>query len=361
MGVIGRNVLVSILAAVLGLAATGGVPVKAETDPADLELGYRRAFHHAIGPGVPWGEVERVGTWAVVDARRRGDGKLLLELAMDPPEPGIPVDPGPAMVFASLGVHGDLGGDVAWSLGFGRMVQAAAKPCTQEQECELRTRLLLPTHRLGSILEQAPNDRAWTMSIDLTLIRSFDQGEWLQIIPLRKRVVEGGDPGTLGQPGRFHGWMHNEGSFSAEQAARWMADVPASRQGYPALAALEQRLANKGDSSAEAATAPVAVDVDAGSCRGWTLATEHGDIAFDIDEALEGRQSLAFDLPVGSEWYVMSPSLQVVDSHTEAEWFGPFSVEPVGIRIEGTWACKDEDWIVSEGEVLTFMAGGEPS
>jgi hypothetical protein len=339
------------LAALIALGLTGGSPVEAETDPAALELGYRRAFHHSIQPGVPWSEVERVGTWEVVDARRRGDGKLLLELAMDPPEPGIPVEPGPAMVFASLGVHGDLGGDVAWSLGFGRMVQAAAKPCSEGQDCELWTRLLLPTHRLGKVLEQAPNDRAWTMSIDLTLIRSFDQGDWLQIIPLRKRVAEGGDAGTLGDPGRFRGWMHNEGSFAAEQAERWTDGLSQSQRGYPALAALEQRRLNKGDSSAEAVAAPVAVDVEARACRGWTLATSSGDIAFDIDVAVSGRQSLAFDLPVGSEWYVMSPSLQVVDSHTEAEWFGPFAVEPSGIRIEGDWACDDDYWIVSEGEV----------
>lgn len=352
MGTLMRLALASSIVLAVGSAGSGVVRA-ADTDPAELSLGYRSNFHHHIQPGVPWGESERVGTWEVVDARRRGDGKLVLELEMDPPEPGIAVDPGPAMVFASLGMHGDAGGDVAWSLGFGRMVQAVANPCSEKQDCELWTRLVLPTHRMQKALDKAPNDRAGGIMIGLTLVRSFGQGEWMQIVPLEKRVAEGGDPGRLGDPGRFNGWMHNNGSFSAEQAQRWIEPLPKSQRGYPALAEIEAHRVAKGDSSAEAVTVSVAIDVEARSCRGWTLATRSGDIAYDIDEVVTGRQSVTLDLPIGSEWYVMSPSLQVVDSHLEAEWFGPFAVEVGGTHIEGDWACDGNHWTVSGGEAVS--------
>ncbi len=294
---------------------------------------------------------ERVGTWDVVDARRRDDGRLVLELEIDPPAPGLAVEPGPAMVFATLGAYGDLGGDVAWSYRFGRPTQAAARPCPDDADCALHARLVLPTHRMGAVLEQAPNDLVGGIGVHLTLVRTFDQGAWTQVLPLEKRVAEGGDPGTLGDPQPFHGWLHNHGSFSAAQAQRWLDALPEKQRGYPTLALTEQHRLRADDPSEAAASATVSVDVDAGACQGWTLATESGDIAYDIAEPVSGRQALTVDLPVGSAWHLLSPSVSVLDSHLEATWFGPFTVEPDGLALEGAWDCSEEAWIVSGGDV----------
>lgn len=357
---IGSTAAASVLTVVLCLASMqvlvpSPVVAKAPVDPDELTLGYKGWDGRITRPLGYWWEQRAGGTWSVEDARLRPDGRLAMHVAITPPEVGLPVDPGPAVLFASAELSGGAGGDVgAWAM-VGQPVHATVRPCRRAEVCEYRVKVVLPTHKLRSAADRVTGAVSWgSVHVNLTLVRTFGQRTWVQVLPLEGRGLKG-RVGTVSDPGTFRAHTRYFGAFPVEQGERWLANLPREVR-YEPMLRITERIRQKGDESEAPANVPFQLDIDAGDCLGWSLMNHAGDVAFDETERLFGREVRTIDVPAGSEWYVRSPSLENIDMPSETvHSFGPFVAEGDGLRIGGSWRCGEVG-----GAVTASALGTEP-
>jgi hypothetical protein len=335
-----------VVVAALLVSATAGPPATSATAPVDadrLALSYDGGDWRLTRPlGYRWKPSK--GSWSVTRAERRADGRLVLDVEMTPPSPGVPLDPGPATVFATLSLYGDAGADMGVEARIGRAAHVSAEPCRRSEDCELRAHVVLPTHRVGPVGEAVANAYAWyTLNVNLVLVRTFGRGRWVQVLPLEKRARRV-EAGTLAEPETFTAGLRTYGAFDTDQGARWMRHADLDSRPVSTLRIAERDRRSGRDRSRALQSVPVHLDIDAGDCSGWTLLTRRGDVAFDEARRVLGQQHRTVRVPAGAEWYVLSPSFENIDMISDAvHTFGPFTIDGQAINLAGRWSCDHPD------------------
>lgn len=312
------GVLRSLVFLVNGLLFTGAAGTASASQPIDLrsfpiEYGYASSID---GRG-SWMETAPGGEWRVT-AGAFDDGSLTLQVEVEAPEISIPLEPGPAVLLGTLvlrGGRGEVGSEVAV-----RRVTASVLPaCADSTACTYAGSITLPTELVPRLAARHPGRGWYLLSIDLTLVRTFAQGTWLQVLPL---ADEDHDPsgGSVGTPTPYSGRFLADGAFPVAQRIPW---EPADQA---VLARVERLRRSVPDASSQPVTAPLRVDVTADACAGgWTIASPTGDTILDIGPGAFA-DPMVIEVPVEAEWTAYVPSLSGVTFAREAFAYGPHRV-----------------------------------
>jgi hypothetical protein len=161
------------------------------------------------------------GEWQVTGGGLGPDDRLTLDMEVRPPPISIPLDAGPAMLFARLTLFGDAGGDVGAGTTVRRMIATALPPCPDPADCVFRGSVTLPTHRLPRLALENRQAESWSAAlVSLTLVRTYAQGTWMQVLPLYEENRHG-DDGTLGRPRSASSRMTALGAFPVGPLDGW--------------------------------------------------------------------------------------------------------------------------------------------
>ncbi len=208
------------IGAAAGLAsmtvAVGPMPAYAADPLADIPF--------AVGAGVLFDEARndgrqgQHGTWSF-EQGRLANGHLRLHFEIVPPTYGLPVGSGPAVLFAGMEVFGGSG-----DVGIGEPMAALAStviPACDDSDCRLSADIDLPTAEIADAVARLEKrgDLMW-VSVNLTLVRTFGAGQWLQVMPLQPAGdgVLGARAGRLGSMEAIAGTLFPFGLFPADQA-----------------------------------------------------------------------------------------------------------------------------------------------
>jgi hypothetical protein len=134
-----RTVLSCLMLVVTGglLAAATPVAAAAPIDVDELSLSYRTGDWRLTHPLGFWQLQKPRVSWSVERGRLRPDGRLELVVGITPPAQSLLLEPGPAILFASLDLGGD-GGSVGVGARVGRPIHVRTRPCAKREVCELR-------------------------------------------------------------------------------------------------------------------------------------------------------------------------------------------------------------------------------
>jgi hypothetical protein len=333
------GVLRSLVPVMLAAAsiAVGGGPVSAGP-PIDLKT---LPIRYDYGPPLDgrgfWASGSLGGEWRVTGSRLGPDRRLTLDLEIRPAAISVPLEPGPAVLFAGLQLYGGLGGDVGTYAAVPGFVTAVLPACEDPADCVYRGSVTLETDRLPR-LARIHRAEGWGWAdISLTLVRTFAQGTWLQVLPLYDETRDEPD-GTVGEPAPVTSRMLKLGAFPVAQARPW------NRFDRPVLREIEMLRRTMRDPSHEPETVPLLVDLRAGACSyGWTIATATGDTLVNVLRPREPRP-IVVDVPVGADWLVSVPSLDRAQGTGDgAPQVGPHQIDGP-TRVTGyvsgdTYAC----------------------
>lgn len=289
------------------------------------------------------------GHWTL-EAGRTSSGLLRLRIVIDPPAYGLPVESGPAILFAGLQAYGGSG-----DMGFAEPIDALANvvlPSCDRTNCQYVADIELPTADiLGAIqrLEGKGNSLMW-ISSELTLVRTFAGGTWLQVMPFMAGDREGGLAGQAGRLGAIEpvsGALFPFGLFPAEQATPvrkggWMFTT---RFDYARLA--ERLRAATNDATQPIETAPGRLQVDfTKACDHavhLTLHDDAGDHIFDVDAYGKERIEADVEVPVGIAWRLTVHDGGGIDfdqgRHGWGIRMGRIETDGSPITINATFAC----------------------
>jgi hypothetical protein len=247
------------------------------------------------------------GDWALLEGHL-GPRVLHLKLRIEPPWNGLPVDAGPAVLFGGLSLYGDAGGDVATGGRVRSLAAVTIAPC-QGPGCQSEVEIDLPVDDLPAAIKRLEKNGSliW-VSAELTLVRTFAGGTWLQVLPfIPIDAPIDARAGRLGAVAPATGTLFPFGLFPATQATRVPPDPELFPQGFDYAAAVEIRRSAAGDGSLPLATAPALLRISiAPACNGsyvLTLHDERGDRVFD--RSLDHITSLEekIQLPLGVPWW----------------------------------------------------------
>ena len=241
------------------------------------------------------------GRWDLVQGRLHADA-LELRFRIQPPRVGLSVQPGPAVLFGALHLFGDAGGDMATGQWVKSFVAVTLPPCADDA-CVYTADIALPVNDLAPAITRLETHGSlmWA-SAEMTLVRTFGGGSWLQALPFMFGGAGGlgADAGRLGAIVPTKGTMFPFGLFPSEQATRIPADPDLLPAGFDYRAAVEQRRRDAGDSSLSLPTAPGHLHVAINpTCEGSSVLTLHdeaGDRIFDAP--LMGVPSIDERLPI---------------------------------------------------------------
>ena len=247
------------------------------------------------------------GDWALLEGRL-GPRVLHLKLRIEPPWNGLPVDAGPAVLFAGLSLYGDAGGDVATGGRVRSLAAVTIAPC-QGPGCQSDVEIDLPLDDLpAAIKRMEKNGSLIWVSAELTFVRTFAGGTWLQVLPFMPVDAPiDARAGRLGAVEPAKGALFPFGLFPAAQATPVPPDPELFPRGFDYAAAVETRRSAAGDGSLPLATAPAFLRITiAPACNGsfvLTLHDERGDRVFD--RPLEHVTSIEeqLQLPIGVPWW----------------------------------------------------------
>jgi hypothetical protein len=259
------------------------------------------------------------GEWRVVDSRLGPAGFLTLDLEVRPPAVSVPLESGPAVLFGRVGLEGGIGGDVGAGAEVPRTVAQVVAPCPEQTDCVYRGSITLPTDRLPGLAARYP-EAGWSSAvISLTLVRTFAQGTWLQVLPLVDESDE--QPyGTVGDPRHISSRMLALGASPIGPRDLW------SRRDRPQLDRIERLRQSVDDPSTLPETQPLLIDIETAPCTpGWTIATATGDVLVDVTEAGRPAVPVRVEAPVGAEWLVSVPSIdRAQGTGDRPRTYGPF-------------------------------------
>jgi len=246
------------------------------------------------------------GTWEVSDVRPVDGRSVAFHVRVEPPVPALAAEAGPAMLFTSVGLTGDAGGDV----GYDRLVslQHVGLPACVGDPCRFEADVRVDVGDLPRILHA---DGAFGGSVDigLTLVRTFAGGTWLQAIDaydLREDDEGATGSGTVGAPGPWSGRALPVGLYAASTAP-----LDRSRQGpgFPVdyLALVEDYRRASGDTTGPLPSTPVRVLMTLTRCDGSyeaDLRSPDGDNVSLAHERTARFVDRTVRLPVGTTWYL---------------------------------------------------------
>jgi hypothetical protein len=241
------------------------------------------------------------GEWHVVGGGLDRDDRLTLEVVIRPPAISVPLEPGPAVLFGTVGLFGDAGGDVATGASVPRIVTTVLPACPDPTDCVYEGSITLPTDRLPRLAERVRNAEDWVSAvIGLTLVRTFAQGTWLQVLPLYDENRNEPD-GRLSRPRHIGSRMLALGAFPVGPPELW------SKRQRPVLDRIERLRRSVDDPSGLPATQPLLIDIGTAACTpGWTIATATGDVLVDVTRGGPSAP-VQIEAPVGAEWTVSVP------------------------------------------------------
>lgn len=334
----------AVLAAVLLIATSlsaSPTDARASTlDPDDLWLGYAEGPYLQPGPSLRDVPLVR---WEVLDPRTLADGRLALTVRVTAPPVDLPVEAGPGVLLGDVSLYGDAGGDVGLWHTFPTVARKGVAPaCQASGSCVYEGHLVLPTDLIGPYLRRPVVGRWQAVTVGLTLVRTFDQGRWIQVLPMwvPDDALAMTTSGRLGDARPFRGVSSAFGLLSRDQVRRWDRAGGDRRDRRGLLDITERTRRRVGDASARTPTVSVELSLDPADCpRGMTLSSKAGAIAFD--RAAGGNVERTVELPVGRTWTVTVPSLDRIEipSDDTLLTFGPFGVGSSPARLLGAWGC----------------------
>jgi hypothetical protein len=203
-----------------------------------------------------------------------------------------------------------------------------------------RATISLPTDRIAAAAAGRPGFAIWTsVNVRLTLVRTFAQGAWVQVVPGPMPRRRGG---TLARPDTAESRTEVYGLFTPAQGERWLGwRGPGDLRPVPILRIVEQARLRAQDPSTPVAHVPVRLDIDPGDCSGWTLMTATGDVAYDDVRRDVGRTRTGVAVPPGTTWYVRAPSLENTSWPPDTvHTFGPFVAPDEPFALTGAFSCR---------------------
>jgi hypothetical protein len=357
--------------AVATVAALAWPLTVAAAEPDDLAdapfaVGVDQLFTEAQNDGR---QGER-GSWELVEGRL-GAGGLRLDLGIEAPLVELPVDPGPAVLFGGLNLFGDAGGDVGAGARVDALAAVTLTTC-RTNPCRYETTITIPTDDLApAVRELGEHARLMWVSAELTLVRTFAGGTWLQVLPF----MHGGDgaleavTGTLGAIEPTSGTLFRFGLFPADRATPVPAVPFARPAGFDYAAAVEARRVDGGDDSLplEAAPARLRVVLDP-PCEGSPALTVHdeaGDWVFveRLHQVPELDAPLA--LPVDVPWWITLHDGGGIDfDQGRLGWgtrIGPIGSDGEPILVEADFDCRVPKGVVRvDGAVVQPVESDAP-
>ncbi len=321
------RLLILVIAGLLTLSTSAIAGPSIDLLRLRIDYGYAPPLDsHGYWVGEPQG-----GEWRVVGSRFNPGGRLTLDVEVRPPTISVPLESGPAMLFGRLALGGGYGGDVGAEVLVGRLSAQVMPACFDPSDCVYRGSITLPTHVLPALTEQHP-DASWGSAvIGLSLVRTFAQGTWLQVLPMYDEEDQA-PGGILGHPRTISSRMLALGAFPVADRANW------SRPDRVTLARIDRLRRAIGDPSRLPDTQPLLIDIETAPCTlGWTIATVTGDTLVDVIEP-GPSVPVRVEVPVDAEWTVSVPSLDRATGDPPRR-FAPFKSDVPGL-VSG-WVSGD--------------------
>jgi hypothetical protein len=285
------------------------------------------------------------GSWAFERGRMTG-GNLELHLEVDPPAQTLPVRSGPAVLFAELLLYGTPGGDIGMERALPPIGATEIPACADDAACHYSVDISVPTAGLkDAIASLERGGMLVAVSVQLTLVRTFGAGQWLQVAELLNGPGgnSGSQAGTLGAMTPAHGELFWAGLFPADQALV----VPKGAFGQPKpldYAALVERLrAQAADASTPLAMVDVAIHVRFEPACPY----DQELILHDLDRnhlfhAYTDNKHPAIDavthMPVGTPWLLTLHGGDGVDFAGQPH-LGPIQSDGSPVEIHATIDC----------------------
>jgi hypothetical protein len=231
-------------------------------------------------------------------------------------------------------LFGGLGGDMGFSKQAAPIAWDVIPACPDEAHCEYVGHIALETRGLYKEASRQPYLETPAAIVGFTLVRSFGQGRWVQMMPMLPTEETQRD-GTLARPGPADGSIVSMGMFPAARAQP-------SR--YPNegvldwVSIVEKARRDLGDPSDPIPTVTAQVDISLNRCRGYWMVAIH-DAHGNLPLALRAKERSAIhervDLPDGREWTLTSEGEEGIFEFTE----GP---EGGGLHV-GSFTTNGED------------------
>jgi len=240
------------------------------------------------------------------------DGQLTLHFEITPVRQTLPVRSGPAVLFASFSLYGDAGGDVGLGMYLRPVAEQVIPACDDDEHCRYSVDISVPLKGLPDAIARLEKDGTliW-VSADLTLVRTFGAGQWLQVLAFERSAsaAPGPNGGMLGAVVPTHGEMRWSGLFPASQAG----PIPdPSSEANPALdyaSVVESLRIEAGDTSTPLSAVDVGLNIRfVRSCVAWMELTFHDDLgnhAFYANEIPANPDIHATTtMPIDSPWFL---------------------------------------------------------
>jgi hypothetical protein len=236
------------------------------------------------------------------------NGHLTLQFDIAPPAHGLPLESGPAVLFAGMEAYGGSG-----DMGMSEPMEVLAStviPACDDNDCRLSADIELSTDEIAGAVArlEKSGDLMW-VGVNLTLVRTFGAGEWLQVLPLQPAGdgALGARAGRLGAMEAIDGTLFPFGLFPADQATPipkgggWMFTT-AFNYGQ----AVERLRRQADDPSTAIPTVDAAIHVDikptCDHAAHLTLHDDAGDRVFDAEAFDTPLVEGVARLPIGVTW-----------------------------------------------------------
>jgi hypothetical protein len=296
------------------------------------------------------------GHWRVTRGRMV-DGQIALRVVIDPPPHLLEVESGPAVLFAGIEAFGG-SGDVGYTVPMDALATRILPAC-DDDDCRYVTDVSLPTDEIPGALRRLARvgDLEW-ITVNMTLVRTFGSGTWLQVLPLLADGAARARAGRLGAIRRVGGRVYPFGLFPADRATpvradRWMFT---SRFDYgPVVERLRQRVPDRSD-PIRTVKGHVAVDLAASCARAahLTLHDTAGNRVFDTPLRDERRIEGTFRIPVSGTWRLTLHDGSGIDFARIRGWgirIGPIESDGGPIDVRALVDCDaGAGWLIADDQ-----------
>jgi hypothetical protein len=312
-----------------------------------IDLPFGVAAEGLFGEALNDGRQGPEGTWDLVGGTLAPNG-LHLSVRVSIPDHGLAVEPGPAVLFGGLHLLGDAGGDMGFSMRVQGLTTVSLPPCAASP-CVYAADIVLSVVDLEAAIDRLERDATLMMvSAELTLVRTFGEGTWLQVLPFLS-----GPDGALPAAGRLGaiapetGRIFPFGLFPADQATPIEANPFGFRDGLDYAAVVEEARTAAGDTSRRPAMTPAllhtAIDPP---CEGSSVLAMHdasGNWVFQRPLFEVADIEAPLELPSDTAWWLTLHDGGGIDFDQGRQgWglrLGPIMPTDQPMTIEGAFDC----------------------
>lgn len=192
------------------------------------------------------------------------------------------------------------------------VARAVVPACADDADCHYAVDISIPTDDLADTIArlEEDGDLMW-VDIDLTLVRTFGGGTWLQVLALHLAPSVDGSMGVsrIGALEPAHGDLSRTGLFPASQAKSVVAGEAYNEDPLDYASIVENLRRKAGDDSASMPTVYTDLHVAfVRGCLGWSYLALHdfdGNLLF-YEESLMGKALIngATTMPIDRPWFV---------------------------------------------------------